>query len=397
MVAACDESFQREGGCFRQGGCSKATTICTERQQVCGFYPFVLLVEEEARFQLQKGSRLSLFLSFRRKNRSCRNLIFPAVLYRLLKAYARFTVRICFRKVEINKPQWLKANGPLLLACNHPNSFLDGLLLTVLFEDVVYSLARGDAFRKPWHGKLLRWLHLLPVYRTSEGVENLEYNYTTFAACKAVFRQGGMVVIFSEGRCVNEWRLRPLRKGTARLATSAWEDGILLTVLPVGINYSAFRTIGQAVKINFGQPLSREDVMAHRTDGKMFLSFNESLRLQLETLVVQLSPDDHKQRKDAFFSPVPFFQKMLLAIPALLGFVLHAPLYAAVKAVTENYFDNDHYDSVLISLLMLGYPVFLLVIFMAIGFFVSWLAALGALVILPFSMWSFVQVKPQAW
>ena len=316
-------------------------------------------------------------------------------MYRLLKAYARFTVRICFRKIEINKPQWLRANGPLLLACNHPNSFLDGLLLTVLFDDVVYSLARGDAFRKPWHGKLLRWLHLLPVYRTSEGVENLEYNYTTFEACKAVFRQGGIVIIFSEGRCVNEWRLRPLRKGTARLATSAWEDGIPLTVLPVGINYSAFRTIGQIVKLNFGQPLQKEEIMTHRTDGKMFLSFNEDLRSQLETLMVQLPPGDEAQRIKAFFSPVPFYQKILLAIPALVGFVLHAPLYAAVKAVTQNYFNNDHYDSVLFSLLMLGYPVFLLLVFLAIGIWGSWLAALAALVILPFSVWSFVQIKPQ--
>jgi 1-acyl-sn-glycerol-3-phosphate acyltransferase len=318
------------------------------------------------------------------------------VLYRFLKGYARFTIRICCRKIVINEPTWRKAKGPLLLACNHPNSFLDGLLLTVLFEDVVYSLARGDAFRKPWHGKLLRWLHLLPVYRTSEGVENLEYNYTTFEACKAVFRQGGIVIIFSEGRCINEWQLRPLRKGTARLATNAWEENIPLTVLPVGLNYSAFRTVGQTVFINFGDPLPRDEVMAHRTDGKMFLTFNDLLRSQLENLVVQLPPDDRKARKKAFLLPVPLYKKLLLTFPAILGFLFHAPLYLAIKAVTQTYFNNDHYDSVVFSLLMLVYPIFLLLLFLGIGILISWPAALAAMLLLPFTAWSFVQLKPQA-
>lgn len=287
------------------------------------------------------------------------------------------------------------AKGPLLLACNHPNSFLDGLLLTVLFEDVVYSLARGDAFRKPWHGKLLRWLHLLPVYRTSEGVENLEYNYTTFEACKAVFRKGGIVIIFSEGRCINEWKLRPLRKGTARLATSAWEDGIPLAVVPVGLNYSAFRTIGQTVFINFGQPIQREEVMAHRTDGKMFLTFNEQLWSQLENQVIQLPPDDRKARKERFFVPVPLYKKLLLALPALIGCLLHAPLYLLVKATAQTYFNNDHYDSVVFSLLMLVYPIFLLLFFLVVGIWIGWLPALATFLLLPFTAWSLVQIKPQ--
>src|SRR5689334_1434347 len=109
------------------------------------------------------------------------------------------------RKVIINRPEVLKMEGPLLLACNHPNSFLDGVVLTTLFDHPVYSLARGDAFRKGLVDRILRRIRLLPVYRTSEGVENLEHNYTTFAACQDSFRKKGIVLIFSEGLCENEW------------------------------------------------------------------------------------------------------------------------------------------------------------------------------------------------
>ncbi len=317
------------------------------------------------------------------------------VLFSLLKSYARLVVRICFRTVVVNKPEWLQAKGPLLLACNHPNSFLDGLLLTVLFEDVVYSLARGDAFRKSWHGKVLRWMHLLPVYRTSEGVENLEANYTTFKACKEVFRQGGIVIIFSEGRCINEWHLRPLRKGTARLATSAWEEGIRLTVLPVGLNYSAFRTVGQNVLIHFGQPLNREEVMAHQTDGKMFLTFNDQLRSELEKLVFEIDPADRKKQRQLLSISLPLWKVVLLSIPALVGFLVHTPLYFMAKAVTKILFDNDHFDSVLASIIMLAYPFFLLLCIIILVVWISWFAALAVGIGLPFTAWACVQLKPQ--
>jgi 1-acyl-sn-glycerol-3-phosphate acyltransferase len=130
----------------------------------------------------------------------------------------------------------------------------------------------------------------LPVYRTSEGVENLEHNYTTFEACQEVFKKNGIVMIFSEGRCINEWHLRPLKKGTARLAISTWLKEIDLTVVPVGFNYSSFRNFGKNVFINFGEPLDKQPVLEHVSDGKQFYYFNEQLRDQLEKLVYEIPP-----------------------------------------------------------------------------------------------------------
>ena len=102
----------------------------------------------------------------------------------------------------------------MLLACNHPNSFLDSIIIDTLFKEDVWSLARGDAFKKPFL-KILAALKILPVYRPSEGVENLSENYKTFDACIEILRRNGVITIFSEGKCINEWHLRPLKKGTA--------------------------------------------------------------------------------------------------------------------------------------------------------------------------------------
>lgn len=317
------------------------------------------------------------------------------MFFAILKTYARLAIKIYCRKIIIDKPEWLKAKGPLLLACNHPNSFLDGMILTSLFQKNVYSLARGDAFRKPWHKKVLRWLHLLPVYRTSEGVENLENNYTTFEECKAVFRQGGIVIIFSEGRCINEWRLRPLKKGTARLATSSWEEDIPLTVLPVGLNYNPFRNFGKNVFIHFGEPLNREEVMQHRTDGKIFIAFNKALKTQFEKLVYEIPMDDKAKQRSLLSVPVPMWKNFILAVPALVGFLFHAPFYFTTKAATKYYFNNDHFESVLASILVLAYPLCVLLWYLLALVMFDWVMALAMFAILPFSAWACVQLKPQ--
>lgn len=317
------------------------------------------------------------------------------MFFSLLKVYARLAIKIYCRKIIINKPAWLTAKGPLLIASNHPNSFLDGIILTTLFKENIYSLARGDAFRNKKHNRLLRWLHLLPVYRTSEGVENLEHNYTTFDECIKIFKADGIVMIFSEGRCINEWHLRRLKKGTARLATNAWEEGIDLTVVPIGFNYSPFRNFGKNVFINFGEPIQKETVMQHASDGKMFLHFNELLEKSLSHLVWKIDSDDKLGLKERLSVHVPDWKIIMFALPAVAGLLLHAPLYFPLKAINKKYFDNDHFDSTLVGLLVLAYPLFIVCLMMITGFFWSWFAALFIPLLLPFCAWACVQLKPQ--
>jgi 1-acyl-sn-glycerol-3-phosphate acyltransferase len=316
------------------------------------------------------------------------------VLYRLLKLYARVVIRIFCRHITLNRPEWLHADGPLLLAANHPNSFLDGALLTILFDRPVYSLARGDAFGHPRLRPIIDQFHLLPVYRTSEGVENLGHNYTTFAACREVFRKKGIVLIFSEGGCVNEWHLRPLRKGTARLALSAWQEGIPLTVVPVAFNYSPFRNFGKNVWIDFGTPLDRGTIEAESSEGLRFAAFNEQLRTQLAERVWEIDPSD-KTQMQRLVVPVSLWKRILLAPLALAGFILHAPLFMAVRRITAARFNNDHFDSVEVALLFFFYPVYLLLLF---GVACIWMPALWALsvfLLAPCSAWAAVRLKKQ--
>jgi 1-acyl-sn-glycerol-3-phosphate acyltransferase len=318
------------------------------------------------------------------------------VLYHYLKLIAGIAIRIFFRKIIINHPERLREKGPLLLASNHPNSFLDSVLLNTLFEQPVWSLARGDVFKKPLFRKLLTSVKILPVYRTSEGVENLSENYKTFDACIELFKKNGLITIYSEGKCINEWHLRPLKKGTARLAIKAWEENIPLRVLPVGLNYSSFTLFGKNVFINFGEIISAEVIAAHSADGSRNLEFNNRLRDELEKGVYEIPVTDKKQLQEKLSVPVSTLKKALLFLPGWFGWLINVPVYAFARHnAISRLKEPGHYDSVVMGILLLFYPLYALLITVALLLIThSWWSLAFPFVAL-FTAWAYVQVKPQ--
>jgi 1-acyl-sn-glycerol-3-phosphate acyltransferase len=276
----------------------------------------------------------------------------------------------------------LRRQGPLLIAANHPNSFLDAIIVATLFKNPVYSLARGDAFAGKLITKILTTLNMLPVYRVSEGVENLESNYSTFEACQNIFKNGGIVLIFSEGSCINEWHLRPLKKGTARLALSAWQQNIDLEVLPLGINYNSFRKFGKILHLNFGNIITKEKMNADFSSGKAVNEFNEKLQQQLQNVVFEIDKNDKEKFKKYFYTHQSFLKQIPLFIPAVLGYIIHFPLYYSIHMFIKNK-ANDHYDSIMVGLLFFIYPFYVLMVTLAVFFAMKSLVSLWLLVLIP--------------
>ena len=288
----------------------------------------------------------------------------------------------------------LRESGPMLIAANHPNSFLDAVIVNTLFKSPVYSLARGDAFAGKFFTKILKSFNMLPVYRVSEGVENLGHNYTTFNACKKLFEENKTVLIFSEGSCNNEWKLRPLKKGTARLALSAWQNNIELKVLPLGINYSSFRFYGKNLFLNFGNIISKKEAFTKGTDGKIINQFNAELNSQLQELVFEIDKVDREKLVEQFYIKPPLIKKIVLFIPAIIGFMVNAPLYFTFHLIIKNR-AVDHYDSIMTGLLFLFYPLYVLAITLIVLFATGSSYSLLLLILIPFTAWSYLQLKRQ--
>lgn len=219
------------------------------------------------------------------------------MLYRILQFIMKRSISAHYLEVKGIGFNTISKKGPLLIAASHPNSFLDALILTVLIKRPLHFLARSDVFKSKWANYILRKLNLIPIYRIQEGQENLNKNEQTFEECNKILDEGGAILIFAEGLSVIDLKLRPLKKGLARIAFGFAEKhnfSINCEIVPVSINYdrpTEFRSkvlvgVGEMVKISSFEEAYRESPSAG------YKALNEHVFNELKEHTIEVCEED---------------------------------------------------------------------------------------------------------
>ncbi len=213
------------------------------------------------------------------------------MLYRITRPFATIAFYVCFRKIHMSHVERIPWDKPVILAANHPSAFLEPCLLACWLPKPLYFLARGNLFDHPVFAAMLRSWHLVPIYRAEEsGLQAVRQNFRSFETCYRTLQEGKPVMILAEGRTAHEKRLRPLKKGTARLAFGAlqFDPSLDLHVVPVGVNYTNSLRWRTEAMIDFGEPIRVRDYLAmyEQHPNKAMTAFTEELRRRLEPRVI---------------------------------------------------------------------------------------------------------------
>ena len=178
--------------------------------------------------------------------------------YRIVRPLAKIALMTYFRKIYFSNAQVIPTDKPIILAANHPSAFLEPCILAVLLPRPLHFLVRGDFFVRPLYNKILHSLHMLPIFRMKDGgFQKIKNNFSTFEKCYNALADHKTLMILAEGRTIHEKRLRPLQKGTARLALGTLEKfpDLDVQIIPVGVNYSNSDQFRSIAMIRFGQPI----------------------------------------------------------------------------------------------------------------------------------------------
>ena len=188
-------------------------------------------------------------------------MITNSFLYYFTRPFARIALRVFFRKIHINNLEAVPWDKPLILAANHPAAFMEPCLLSVLCPSALHFLVRGDFFNKPLYDKLLRSYNMVPIYSKTDGYEKLKKNQTTLDFCYSLLSRNKTILIMAEGHTLHERRLRPIQKGTARLAFGALEqnEALDLYLVPVAVNYTYSAHFRAEVMFDFASPIRVQD------------------------------------------------------------------------------------------------------------------------------------------
>ncbi|MDZ7607386.1 MAG: lysophospholipid acyltransferase family protein [Cyclobacteriaceae bacterium] len=330
-------------------------------------------------------------------------------IYYPLKIYLFVVGNLYFRKIKITGHENVPTKGPVILAINHQNALLDALLISALFRRNIFFFTRGDLFRSPVTNKILRGFKMLPVYRLRDGYKDTKRNDETFEASRKKLLKGGVIGIFPEGSHNLHYKIRPLKKGVARLAfitEEATDFASGLVVVPVGIQYeSHFGPDGRTL-ISIGEPIKVADFKEIYISNQNLANerFLHALSERMKTLVIDIQGDYNEvyrkfmerrvYRNDltdqlitdqalvrAIEKNTPFIQenekvpdyKKALAtlwkpIWFFIGFIPKSLVNILVRKFTR---DPHYYGSMRFIYSIFLYPIFFLLLILVIRFLVS--------------------------
>ncbi len=217
--------------------------------------------------------------------------------YSILLRLVQIGLKIYLGRVEVYGNEDLPA--PALYTPNHQNALIDTLVITAAVNDRQLSfIARSDIFKKGWIERFMRSVKMIPIFRPRDKVDIITQNKATFAEVIKRLHAGDTIKIFPEGNHGAARRIRPLKKGFARMAFKAEEAtdfGSGICVVPIGIYFEAPQEVGTDTLIFFGKAI---EVKAYKTEyknhpAKGIKRLKEDLEKQLQSLTIHIESEAH--------------------------------------------------------------------------------------------------------
>lgn len=219
--------------------------------------------------------------------------------YLLLKYFVAFWHnRVFYKRVVILNQELIPKNAHLIFTANHQNALMDALVFLFGFKGRLVFMSRSDIFKNPIIASILYFMRMLPIYRIRDGLSEVRKNDAMFLKTMEVIKKEIGLVIMAEGNHGAERKLRPLKKGFARIAFQAEEANnftLNMQVVAVGIDYSNYENFRSELLINFGKPILVSDYYEtyKETPSIAINQLKEKLADELKPLMVQIKSEKH--------------------------------------------------------------------------------------------------------
>jgi 1-acyl-sn-glycerol-3-phosphate acyltransferase len=220
-------------------------------------------------------------------------------IYLLLKPFVAFWHnRVFYRRIVILNREQIPQNAHLIFTGNHQNALMDALVFLFGVKGRLVFMARSDIYKKPLIAAILYFFRMLPIFRMKDGYSEVKKNDKVFQKTIDVIKSKIGIVIMAEGNHGSERRLRPLKKGFARIAFQTEEANdfqLNMQIVPVGMDYSDYYNFRTELLINFGKPIQVSDFIESYKESPAIAinQIKERLAESLIPLMVHIKSVNH--------------------------------------------------------------------------------------------------------
>lgn len=314
------------------------------------------------------------------------------MFYLFSRFISSLAIKLFLKSVKIINSDYVKPGKPYLLASNHSGSFFDAIVIGQFLVQPIHTFTRADVFRNPRIAKWLRRINLIPAYRGTEGGrEYLLKNEESFRMVRKMFGANACIVIFSEGIAANEWKLRPLAKGTGRLAWQTWfgENPILeMEVVPTGLTYEHYLGANKNVLVQYGEPICHDTIPVDPNQPEKWLrAFNQELTKRMRACILE-TPDGKPDPAQLEQYIPPRKSNPVFQLIGKIGRLVNRPIYRLFfKPIYKKTEGTVFFDSVLYGSLLYIYPVIIALLSLIMGVLTSFEWAIATFIGMPVLAW----------
>lgn len=224
------------------------------------------------------------------------------LFYFFLKLYEKFAFHSFYHKIEITGRENIPYGNPIIFTPNHQNALMDALAVLNTCRLNPVFMARADIFKKKSQAKILSFLKILPIYRMRDGAEELSKNTEIFDKASIILSDTHSICLMPEGNHGHQRRLRPLVKGSFRIAFNAQEklgSKKNVKIVPVGLDYEHYQKINQDLLINYGPPIEVKDYMDlfHENQPRAINLLKDRLAEELKKVMIHV---ENEERHDTY-------------------------------------------------------------------------------------------------
>jgi len=183
------------------------------------------------------------------------------MLYLLTKLIAKISFLAVYRKVYIINEDNVPGDRAALITCNHPNGFVEPLVIGGYIPHKIYFLVRGDVFRKKLARYLLNAIHCIPIFRFRDGFASMRKNNDSINEALEALSRKKPLIIFAEGSTQQVRYVRPIQKGSIRLAFDTLQNAPESNpcIIPSFIHFTDPQFYRSEVIMEYGAPINIVD------------------------------------------------------------------------------------------------------------------------------------------
>ncbi len=199
------------------------------------------------------------------------------------------------KKIVVIGKNNIPTKGPLIIVANHPNTFMDPMIIVSITKQRLGFVGNGGIFVNKVVNSILTFFHVIPIYREKDRAPGEKQdNSKAFEKCHSYLNHKRSFLIFPEGNSYYELNLRKIKTGTARIALSfeALKNfKSSLKIVPIALDYSDALQFRSIVSVTVNPPM---DIAVYKDiyesdEFTAIRKLTEDIRLELAQNVTQTS------------------------------------------------------------------------------------------------------------